>query len=201
MTTLQGFARVGARAGQRILIHAGSGGVGSFAVQYARHLGLEVTATTSSKNADFVTSLGADKVIAYDRENYLDQGGGYDIVYDTLGGAFTADAFKVVKRGGTVISLSGPPDRDFAKDKGVVIRIAVWLMGRRVYAAAEQAGAAYVWFLPNPAAISCARSLHWSSAAWSSRSSTANSPSNNCRRRWTYLEAGRARGKVVLKVR
>src|ERR1051325_1535418 len=100
LTTLQGFGRAGARAGQRILIHAGSGGVGSFAVQYARHLGLDVTSTTSSKNADFVTSLGADRVIAYDRENYLEQGGSYDIVYDTLGGAFTVDAFKIVKRGG-----------------------------------------------------------------------------------------------------
>ena len=89
LTTLQGFSRARAAAGQRILIHAGSGGVGTFAVQYAKHLGLHVTATTSSKNADFVRSLGADTVIAYDRENYLAQGGGYDIVYDTLGGAFT----------------------------------------------------------------------------------------------------------------
>jgi alcohol dehydrogenase len=115
LTTLQGFARAGARAGQRILIHAGSGGVGTFAVQYARHLGLHVTSTTSSKNVDFVKSLGANRVIAYDRENYLEQGGDYDFVYDTLGGPFTVDAFKVVKRGGVVISLSGPPDRDFAR--------------------------------------------------------------------------------------
>ena len=71
LTTLQGFSGVKARAGQRILIHAGAGGIGTFAVQYAKHLGLDVTSTTSSKNADFVTSLGADRVIAYDRENYL----------------------------------------------------------------------------------------------------------------------------------
>src|SRR3977135_719014 len=115
LTTVQGFGRAGARAGQRILIHAGSGGVGTFAVQYAKHLGLHVTSTTSSKNADFVASLGADRVIAYDRENYLQQDGNYDIVYDTLGGAFTVDAFKVVKRGGVVISLSGPPDAESAR--------------------------------------------------------------------------------------
>jgi len=98
LTTLQGFRRVRATAGQRILIHAGAGGSGTFAIQYARHLGLHVTTTTSSKNVDFVKSLGADRVIAYDRENYLEQGGGYDIVYDTLGGAFTVDAFRLVKR-------------------------------------------------------------------------------------------------------
>jgi alcohol dehydrogenase len=64
LTTLQCFGSAGARAGQRILIHAGSGGVGTFAVQYADHLGLDVTSTTSAKNADFVRSLGADRVIA-----------------------------------------------------------------------------------------------------------------------------------------
>src|SRR5205807_4921080 len=147
LTTLQGFARVQAQAGQRILIHAGAGGIGTFAIQYARHLGLDVTTTTSSKNFDFVKSLGANRVIAYDRENYLEAGGGYDIVYDTLGGAFTVDAFKVVKRGGVVISLSGPPDRDFARREGagLLVGIAVWLMGRKVYAASTAAGARYEW--------------------------------------------------------
>src|SRR5439155_17791398 len=111
-----------------------------------------VTSTTSSKNVDFVKSLGADRVIAYDRENYLAQGGDYDIVYDTLGGAFTVDAFKVVKRGGAVISLSGPPDRDFARREGagLLVRGAVWLMSRKVYAASEKAGASYCWFFTEP---------------------------------------------------
>src|SRR5262245_31096703 len=81
LTTWQGCSRVKAQAGQRILIHAGAGGIGTFAIQYAKHLGLEVTTTTSSKNAGFVKSLGADRVITYDRENYLEAGGGYDIVY------------------------------------------------------------------------------------------------------------------------
>jgi alcohol dehydrogenase len=203
LTTLQGFGRAGARAGQRILIHAGSGGVGSFAVQYAKHLGLHVTSTTTSKNADFVKSLGADRVIAYDHEDYLAQGGGYDIVYDTLGGAFTVDAFKVVKRGGVVISLSGPPDRDFARREraGLVVRIAVWLMGRKVYAAGAKAGAAYVWFfteangdqLRDIAALvdgGAIRPVIDREFAFEKLPEAL-----------AYLEAGRARGKVVLKVR
>jgi alcohol dehydrogenase len=203
LTTLQGFGRAGARAGQRILIHAGSGGVGTFAVQYARYLGLHVTSTTSSKNADFVKSLGADKVIAYDRENYLEQGGGYDIVYDTLGGAFTIDAFKLVKRGGVVISLSGPPDRDFARreGKGLVVRVAVWLMGRKVYAASRQAGADYCWFFTE----SSGDQLREIAALVEHG---AIKPVIDCEFAFeqlpdalSYLEAGRARGKVVLKVR
>ena len=203
LTTLQGFARAGARAGQRILIHAGSGGIGTFAVQYARYLGLHVTTTTSSKNVDFVKSLGADRVIAYDRENYLEQDGDYDIVYDTLGGAFTVDAFKVVKRGGVVISLSGPPDRDFARREGAgwLVRVAVWLMGRKVYAASAKAGAAYCWFFTeaNGDQLHDIATLVDSGAikpVIDREFAFEQLPAA-----LSYLEGGRARGKVVLKVR
>jgi alcohol dehydrogenase len=203
LTTLQGFARAGARAGQRILIHAGSGGVGTFAVQYARHLGLHVTSTTSSKNADFVSSLGADKVIAYDRENYLEQGGGYDIVYDTLGGAFTVDAFKVVKRGGTVISLSGPPDRDFARREGagMLVRVAVWLMGRKVYAASAEAGAAYCWFFTESNGDQLRDIARLIDSGAIKPVIDREFAFEQLPDALSYLEAGRARGKVVLKLR
>lgn len=203
LTTLQGFGRASAAAGQRILIHAGSGGVGTFAVQYARHLGLHVTSTTSSKNAEFVKSLGADKVITYDRENYLEQGGDYDIVYDTLGGAFTVDAFKVVKRGGTVISLSGPPDRDFARREGAgwLVGVAVWLMGRKVYAASAAAGADYCWYFTEANGDQL-RDI----AALVDRGAIKpvidrEFAFEQLPDALSYLEAGRARGKVVLKLR
>jgi alcohol dehydrogenase len=203
LTTLQGFGRAGARAGQRILIHAGSGGVGSFAVQYARHLGLHVTATTSSKNLDFVKSLGADRVIAYDRENYLEQGGDYDIVYDTLGGAFTVDAFKVVKRGGVVISLSGPPDRDFAQREGLgwLVRIAVWLMGRKVYAASAKAGAAYCWFFTEANGDQLREIAALVDSGAIKPVIDREFGFEQLPDALSYLAAGRARGKVVLKVR
>ena len=203
LTTLQGFARANARAGQRILIHAGSGGVGTFAVQYAKHLGLHVTTTTSSKNADFVSSLGAGKVIAYDRENYLEQGGRYDIVYDTLGGAFTIDAFSVVKRGGTVISLSGPPDRDFARREGagLLVRVAVWLMGRKVYAASAKAGAAYCWFFTVPNGDQLRDIAALVDSGTIKPVIDREFAFEQLPDALSYLEAGRARGKVVLKVR
>jgi len=203
LTTLQGFEKVGARAGQRILIHAGAGGIGTFAIQYAKHLGLYVTSTTSSKNADFVKSLGADRIIAYDRENYLGQGSDYDIVYDTLGGDFTVDAFKVVKRGGAVISLSGPPDRDFARrmGAGLVVKVAVWLMSRKVYAASAAAGASYCWFFtePNGDQLREIASLVDAGAikpVIDREFAFAELPAA-----LEYLEKGRARGKVVLKVK
>jgi alcohol dehydrogenase len=203
LTTLQGFAKVGARAGQRILIHAGAGGIGTFAVQYAKHIGLHVTTTTSSKNADFVKSLGADTVIAYDRQNYLEQGGGYDIVYDTLGGAFTVDAFKVVKRGGAVISLSGPPDRDFARREGAgrLVRVAVWLMSRKVYAASEKAGASYCWFFTEPSGDQLREIAGLVEAGAIKPVIDREFAFDQLPEALAYLEKGRARGKVVLKVK
>ncbi|MBI5323190.1 NADP-dependent oxidoreductase [Bradyrhizobium sp.] len=203
LTTLQGFGKVGARAGQRILIHAGAGGIGTFAVQYAKHIGLHVTSTTSSKNADFVKSLGADRVIAYDRENYLEQGGDYDIVYDTLGGAFTIDAFKVVKRGGAVISLSGPPDRDFARrmGAGLVVRVAVWLMSRKVYAASEAAGASYCWFFTEPDGEQLREIAGLVDSGAIKPVIDREFAFEQLPEALAYLEKGRARGKVVLKVK
>jgi alcohol dehydrogenase len=203
LTTLQAFERVGARAGQRILIHAGSGGVGSFAIQYAKYLGLHVTTTTSAKNADFVASLGANRVIAYDRGNYLQQGGDYDIVYDTLGGAFTVDAFKVVKRGGTVVSLSGPPDRDFARriGAGPVVRLAIWLMGRRVYAASAKAGAGYDWSMTESDGDQLADVAALVEAGAIVPVIDRAFEFEQLPEALSYLETGRARGKVVLMVR
>ena len=162
-----------------------------------------MTSTTSSKNADFVSSLGADRVIAYDRENYLDQGGDYDIVYDTLGGAFTVDGFKVVKRGGVVISLSGPPDRDFARREGLgmLVGIVVWLMGRKVYAASAAAGARYEWSFT----VSDGDQLRDIAVLVESGAIKPvvdrEFAFEKLPEALSYLETGRARGKVVLKVR
>ncbi|MDI1262897.1 MAG: NADP-dependent oxidoreductase [bacterium] len=203
LTTVQGFDRVQARAGQRILIHAGAGGIGTFAIQYAKHLGLHVTTTTSSKNVDFVKSLGADRVIAYDRENYLEQGGDYDIVYDTLGGAFTVDAFKLTRKGGAVISLSGPPDRDFARREGagLLVRAAVWLMSRKVYAASAASGASYCWFFTEPSGDQLREIARLVDSGAIKPVVDRIFAFAQLPAALTYLEVGRARGKVVLKVR
>ena len=102
------------KTGMKILIHGGSGGVGSFAVQYAkRYLNLEVTTTARKQNAEFVKSLGADYVIAYNQENYLKGSKKYDVVFDTLGGIHTMNSFRVLKRKGIVVSIGGPPDLGF----------------------------------------------------------------------------------------
>lgn len=150
LTTVQALkGRAQAKRAQTILIHAGAGGVGTFAIQYAKTLNLRVTTTTSSKNAAWVKGLGADKVIEYDRDNYLAGGESYHIVYDTLGGDYTLEAFRALKRNGVVVSIAGPPDKDMANSlkAGPLVKAAMWWMSRKIYAAAKEKNAEYYRFL------------------------------------------------------
>lgn len=150
LTTLQGLTdRAQARAGQSILILAGAGGVGSFAIQYARSLGLEVTATTSSRNAEFVRALGAQHVVCYDQATVGADGRKFDIVYDTLGGKQTRAAFGWLKPGGAVVSIAGPPDGDFGRAIGAhwFKRILFHLAGAGVRARARAGGYRYYRFM------------------------------------------------------
>jgi alcohol dehydrogenase len=150
LTTVQALVdRARAQPGQRVLVHAGSGGVGTFAVQYAKALGLHVTTTTSSRNSAWVRELGADEVVEYDRESILDRPARYHIVYDTLGGSTTLESFRLVEPGGTVVSIAGPPDAEMpnAVGAGLLVRAAMWVMRRGVEAAARKAGARYFRFL------------------------------------------------------
>lgn len=151
LTTVQALVdRAQARAGQRILIHAGSGGLGTFAIQYAKHvLGLHVTTTTSSANAVWVGELGADIVIPYDCKDYRESPARYDIVFDLLGGRTTFESFDVLHEGGTVVSVAGPPDRQFASSvrAGPLAATVIWAMGFSVRRHAKGKRAKYFRFL------------------------------------------------------
>jgi len=115
LTAIQALEKVGIKENDRILIHAGSGGVGSFAVQYAKAKGAIVYTTTSTSNIDWVKALGADRVIDYKTEDYKEIANNLDIVFDTLGDDYTFDAFEIIKDGGRVTTIVGPPDEETAK--------------------------------------------------------------------------------------
>ncbi|MER7170169.1 NADP-dependent oxidoreductase [Streptomyces mesophilus] len=106
------------RPGQKVLIHAGSGGVGTIAVQLARHLGAHVATTASAANADLVKELGADVVIDYRTQDFEELLDGYDLVLDTLGGETLEKSLRVLRPGGKAISIAGPPDAEFARELG-----------------------------------------------------------------------------------
>ena len=105
--------------GQKVLIHAGSGGVGSIAIQLAKHLGAFVATTTSTANVEWVKMLGADVVIDYKKQNFENVLHGYDLVLNSLGTDVLDKSLEVLKPGGQLISISGPPTALFAQEQGL----------------------------------------------------------------------------------
>lgn len=111
-------------SGQKILIHGGTGGIGSISIQLAKHLGAYVATTVSKKDVDFVKNLGADEVIDYKSEKFEERLKDYDAVYDTVGGETTNRSFSVLKKGGIIASMKGPPDEELSK-KYQVLGVAI----------------------------------------------------------------------------
>ena len=105
--------------GQKVLIHAGSGGVGSLAIQLAKSRGAHVIATTSAKNRTLVASLGADEVIDYKEQDFTDVVAEVDVVFDTLGGDVQTASWSVLKKGGMLVSIVSPPSEETANELGV----------------------------------------------------------------------------------
>jgi len=109
----------GAKPGMRFLIHGASGGVGSFAAQFARWKGAEVAATASEPSFDYLRSIGVDPVIDYKRDRFEEKLRDVDVVLDPLGGETQARSWRVLKRAGTLITLIGEIDEDAARRAGV----------------------------------------------------------------------------------
>ncbi|MCL6515307.1 NADP-dependent oxidoreductase [Alicyclobacillus sp.] len=105
--------------GQRVLIHAGAGGVGVYAIQLAKHFGAEVTTTVSQKNVGLVQELGVDRVIDYTAEDFTKDGRLYDIVFDTVGGPVQEQSLEVVKPGGILVSIVSPPKSEACEERGI----------------------------------------------------------------------------------
>lgn len=152
LTSIQALKALYPAQGESILIHAGSGGVGSFAIQYAKHLGLEVYTTTSSKNADWVQKLGADHVICYDKEAFQASMPEVDMVFDTLGKDNSIQSLQVVKRGGRMVSISGGIDEDAARSLGVnaFFRFLIRMASRPLRKAALKKEVSYSYVLMDP---------------------------------------------------
>src|SRR5918995_222788 len=104
--------------GQKVLIHAGSGGVGTFAIQLAKHVGATVATTTSTANVELVRRLGADVVIDYKKDDFADVLRDYDVVLNSLDKVTLEKSLRVLKPGGQLVSISGPPDAAFARSIG-----------------------------------------------------------------------------------
>jgi NADPH:quinone reductase-like Zn-dependent oxidoreductase len=131
--------------GQKVLIHAGAGGVGSIAIQLAKHLGARVATTASAANLEFVRELGADTAIDYRSQDFEQLLSGYDLVLDSLGGENLKKSLRVLKPGGKAIGIVGPPDPAFAREAGLnpVLRLAIAGLSAGIRRQARKLGVSY----------------------------------------------------------
>ncbi|MEV6648776.1 NADP-dependent oxidoreductase [Amycolatopsis sp. NPDC051371] len=140
--------RANVRPGQKVLVHAGAGGLGSTVIQLAKHLGASVATTASTSTIDLVRDLGADVVVDYTKEDFSKVLSGYDLVLDALGGANLEKSLTVLKPGGIAIGVAGPPDAGFAKQLGAPFFLGAVMnfLSRKVRKRAKVSGVRYEFF-------------------------------------------------------
>lgn len=191
------------KEGQKVLIHAGSGGVGTFAIQLAKHLGATVATTTSTENIALVERLGADVVVDYKKDDFAKVLTGYDVVLNSLGKDTLAQSLAVLKPGGKLISISGPPDVGFAKEGGLNIALqqVTRLLSFGILRKAKQHGVCYsfLFMRANGTQLNQITALIESGVVRPVVDQTFPFTATN--EAMNYLAKGRAKGKVVIKVR
>ncbi|MEM6800622.1 MAG: NADP-dependent oxidoreductase [Bacteroidota bacterium] len=162
-TVFDALALAEIKKGARVLIIGGSGGTGSFAVQYLKYLGAYVYATTSTPNVAMVEALGADEVIDYKKQDFRRELKEIDLVLDTVGGKYPGQSIKVVKRGGKIISIAGHHDDDTLKEMGIArfFRILFQIKGSILMFRMKRKGVFYkhVWSFPNQEKLNYIRKL------------------------------------------
>jgi alcohol dehydrogenase len=195
--------KAGLNKGQKVFIQAGSGGVGSFAIQLAKHLGATVATTTSATNVALVKRLGADVVIDYKTQDFEDVLRDYDVVLNSQDGKTLEKSLRVLKRGGELISISGPPDPEFGKEIAApgFVRLVMRLLSSGVRRKAQQLGVGYS-FLFMKASGSQLREITRLIEAGALRPVMDRVfPFSSTNEALAYVEAGRAKGKVVVRLK
>jgi NADPH:quinone reductase-like Zn-dependent oxidoreductase len=191
------------KKGQKVFIQAGSGGVGTFAIQLAKQLGATVATTASAASADLVKSLGADVVIDYRKDDFEQVLSGYDVVLNSQDARTLEKSLTVLKPGGKLISISGPPDPEFARERGLnlVLRMILRLLSRAIRIKAKRRGVkfSFLFMWAQGDQLSKITSLIESGAIRPVVDRVFPFEATN--EALAYLETGRAKGKVVIKVR
>lgn len=199
LTALQALREeANVQPGQRVLIHAGAGGVGSLAIQIARRLGAHVLATGSTRNLELIRSLGAHEAVDY-TTGAVDELRDLDVVFDTLGGDSEVRSLGQVKRGGIVVGVSGLPDGEFARaSMPAFIRPVIWLATGRRRRAAKRAGAEFRYLFMRPDGAQLAELASWVEDGSLRPLIHKTYPFAEVREAFAELERGRARGKIVV---
>jgi NADPH:quinone reductase-like Zn-dependent oxidoreductase len=188
------------KRGQKVLIHAGSGGVGTIAIQLAKHLGATVATTTSAANAEMVRKLGADIVIDYRSQRFEDEISGYDLVLNSQDADTLERSLKVLKPGGKLISISGPPDPAFAKAQGlnIVLKLLLRLLSSGIRRKAKQRGVEYSFLFMRADGAQLGRIAELVETGAIRPVIDRVYPFGQLNEAFAHIETGRAKGKVVV---
>ncbi len=191
------------KQGQKVFIQAGSGGVGTFAIQLARHIGATVATTTSGANTGLVKSLGADVVIDYRKDDFEKVLQNYDVVLHSQDAAVLEKSLRVLKPGGTLVSISGPPDPTFAQGIGApwFVRLIVRLLSAGVRRKAARRDLAYAFLFMRANGQQLREITRLIEGGAIRPVIDRVFPFGSANEALTYVEAGHAKGKVVVRIR
>jgi NADPH:quinone reductase-like Zn-dependent oxidoreductase len=191
------------KKGQKVLIHAGAGGVGTVAIQLAKHLGATVATTASAASAPMLKELGADIVIDYKSDDFSLRLRDYDLVLDSQGGVTQKKSLSVLKPGGKVVGIAGPPDPDFAKARGmnVLVGLVMRALSYGIRSKAKAAGVSYSFLFMRASGEQLRRIADLIDAGAIRPVVDRVFPFDQTREALAYVETGRSKGKVVIKVR
>ncbi len=195
--------RAQVKPGQKVFIPAGSGGIGTFAIQLAKYLGAQVGTTTSTANVNLVKRLGADEVIDYKQQEFEDVLRGYDVVLGTVKGDGVKKSLQILNPNASVVSLIGPPDAAFARARGMnfVMKFIFGLLSRKIINQARQRGAEYSFLFVHPDGRQLAEIGKLLEESHIRPVIDRVFPFTQTKEALAYLDAGRAKGKVVVQLR
>jgi len=191
------------KKGQKVLIQAGSGGVGTFAIQLAKQLGATVATTTSAANVALVKSLGADVVIDYKTQDFAKVLRDYDVVLNSQDGKTLEKSLRVLKGGGKLVSISGPPDPEFGKAIAApgFVRLVVRLLSSGVRRKARSLGIGYSFLFMKANGVQLRLITRLIEDGAIRPVIDKVFPFESTNEAIAYVEAGRAKGKVVVKIK
>ncbi|WP_188795866.1 NADP-dependent oxidoreductase [Dyella nitratireducens] len=191
------------KKGQKVFIQAGSGGVGTFAIQLAKHVGATVATTTSTANIDLVKGLGADVVIDYKKDDFEKMLQNYDVVLHSQDATALKKSLRVLKSGGTLLSISGPPDPAFVKGIGApwFVSLIVRLLSSGVRKEATHRGLRYAFLFMRANGQQLREITRLIEAGAIRPVMDRVFPFESTNEALAYVEKGRAKGKVVVKIK
>ncbi|WLH03550.1 NADP-dependent oxidoreductase [Pseudomonas beijingensis] len=190
------------KKGQKVFIQAGSGGVGTLAIQLAKHLGAFVATTTSTANVPWVKALGADVVIDYKQQDFSSVLQDYDVVLNSLGADELEKSLKILKPGGQLISISGPPTAQFAQAQGFSwsLRLITGLLSSGIRRKARRKGVSYTFVFMRASGPQLREIAALVESGSLKPVVDRSFPVDATADALGYVEQGRAKGKVVIKV-